>query len=394
MVKGIRSFQTNGQFDVNKYGDFVQNLLPAMGLSEAQIEELAGDQLRLDRIKSLLAIGVQIPESESKENFEAAYGKMDVTVVRFRNEDFAKNIQINDSDVAKYYEAHKAELKSEEKRKVDFVSFAFTDEQKKLKGKERIEPLQKLADRANDFTQALLEKGADFQKTAAKFNVPVRTTGEFTVAVPDPQLAANQQLAQSAFQLTKQEPNSDAIQTADGFYVLHLAAIDEARPLSLEEAKPKIVETLHKDRLNASLSTKAAEVSQQILEKMKSGATAEAAIQEAGLTAEKLPPFSLADDPLPQPKPKPSPESKLPPDLPMIKQSVAQLHPGEVSPFIPSADGGLIAVLEKREPLDAARFEQTRPLLEDRLLQNKRAIVFFEWLTERRRDAGLVQEKA
>ncbi len=394
VVKGIRLFQTNGQFDANKYSDFVQNSLPAMGFNEAQIEELAGDQLRLDRIKSLLAVAVQIPESESKENFQAAYGKMDVTVVRFRNEDFAKNIQINDPDVAKYYEAHKAELKSEEKRKVDFVSFAFTDEQKKLKGKERIDSLQKLADRANDFTQALLEKGADFQKAAAKFQVPVQTTGEFTIAAPDPQLAANPQLAQSAFQLTRQEPNGDAIQAADGFYILHLAAIDEARPLSLEEAKPKIVETLRKERLHELVSAKAMEAAQQIQEKMKAGATPEAAIQQAGLAAEKLAPFSLAEDPLPQPKAQPSVEPKPPPDLPMIKQSVAQLHPGDVSPFIPSADGGLIAVLEKREPLDVAKFEQTRPLVEGRLLQNKGMIVFFEWLTERRRDAGLIQEKA
>jgi hypothetical protein len=397
VVKGIRVFRGEASFDVNKYNDFVQNTLPSMGFNEAQIEELAGDQLRLDRIKSLLAIGVQIPESESKSTFEQAYGKMDVMLVRLRNEDFAKNIQITDPDVAQYYEAHKAELKSEEKRKVEFVSFAFTDDQKKLAGKERIDSLQKLADRANDFTQALLEKGADFTQVAAKFQVPVRMTGEFTALVPDPQLAATPQLAKSAFQLTKQEPYGDAIQTTDGFYVLHLTAIEEARPLTLEEAKPKIVEALRKERLHEMVSTKAAEVAQQIREKLKSGATPEVAIQQAGMKPEKIPPFSLVDDPMPIPKPSPSAspgeEQKPTPDLPAIKQSVADLHPGEVSPFLPTTDGGLIAVLEKREPLDLAKFEQTRPLLEARILQNKRMIVFNEWLAERRREAGVALAK-
>jgi hypothetical protein len=401
VVRGIQVFQGEAKFDVNKYTDFVQNTLPSMGFNEAQIEELAGDQLRLDRIKSLLAVGVQIPESESKANFEQAYGKMDVTLVRLRNDDFAKDIQISDPDVAKYYEAHKAELKSEEKRKAEFVTFAFTDDQKKLTGKERIDFLQKLADRANDFTQALLEKGADFQQAAKKFQVEVRTTGEFTAAAPDPQLAADPQLAKSAFQLTMQEPNGDAIQTADGFYILHLTAIAEARPLTLEEAKPKIVEALRKERLQQLVSTKAAEVTQQIREKLKAGVTPEVAIQQTGLKPEKIPPFSLLDDPIPVPKPSPaaspgaspSAEKKPPADLPAVKQSVAELHPGEVSPFVPTADGGLIAVLEKREPLDMAKFELTRPLLEGRMLQNKRTIVFFEWLAERRREAGVALAK-
>ena len=397
VVKGIRVFWGESSFDVNKYNDFVQNTLPSMGFNEAQIEELAGDQLRLDRIKSLLAIGVQIPESESKSTFEQAYGKMDVVLVRLRDEDFAKDIQITDPDVAKYYETHKAELKSEEKRKVEFASFAFTDDQKKLTGKERIDSLQKLADRANDFTQALLEKGADFKQVAAKFQVPVRMTGEFTALVPDPQLAATPQLAQSAFQLTKQEPYGDAIQAPDGFYVLHLTAIEEARPLTLEEAKPKIVEALRKERLHEMVSAKAAEVAQQIREKLKSGATPEVAIQQAGMKPEKIPPFSLVDEPMPVPKPSPSAsppaEQKPSPDLPAIKQTVANLHPGEVSPFLPTADGGLIAVLEKREPFDLAKFEQTRPLLEARILQNKRTIVFNEWLAERRREAGVALAK-
>jgi hypothetical protein len=218
-------------------------------------------------------------------------------------------------------------------------------------------------------------------------------------AAPDPQLAATPQLGQSAFQLTRQEPNGDAIQSADGFCILHLKEIEEARPLTLDEAKPKIVEALRKQRITESLSAKAAEAGQQIREKLKSGATPEVAIQQTGLKPEKIAPFSLVEDPTPKPKTSPSPgaspaeEPKPPADLSAIKQGVAELRPGDVSPLLPTADGGLIAVLEKREPLDVAKFEQTRPLLEARLIQNKRAIVFYEWLMERRREAGVILAK-
>src|SRR6202030_2029037 len=104
--------------------------------------------------------------------------------------DFVKEIKVSDDDIRKYYEAHKTELNTEEKRKVEFVRLALSEEQKKLKDKERIDALQKLADRANDFSQALLEKGSDFHQVAAKFQLPIQATGEFTSTAPDPKLSS------------------------------------------------------------------------------------------------------------------------------------------------------------------------------------------------------------
>ena len=68
-------------------------------------------------------------------------------------------------------------MKTDEKRKVKFVTFSLTDEQKKLTGKQRIDVLQKLADKANDFTDALQVKGADFDQVVAKFQLTPKETG-------------------------------------------------------------------------------------------------------------------------------------------------------------------------------------------------------------------------
>src|SRR5581483_2035137 len=180
-------------------------------------------------------IGVEVPEAESKSDYDLRNGKLFVQAIRVRNSDFAKEVKVNDDDVKKYFDAHKTEFKTEEKRKVEFVALTLTDEQKKLQGKERIDVLQKLADRANEITQSLGEKGADFHQVAAKFQLPVKATGEFTQTSPDPQFQKDQQLTSAAFQLSAQEPTSDAVQTADGFYVLHFAGLTEARPLTFEE---------------------------------------------------------------------------------------------------------------------------------------------------------------
>ncbi|PYL69753.1 MAG: hypothetical protein DMF22_10770, partial [Verrucomicrobia bacterium] len=243
-VRDLPAFRGDGGFDFKKFSDFVQNGLSPNGLGEEHIEQLVRDELSLKQIKQLLAAGVSVSEGEIKANYERAYDTLSVTLIRLRPADFDKEIKITDDDVQKYYETHKAELKSEEKRKVEFVSLALSDEQKKLTGKERIEPLQKLSDRANDFTQALLEKSADFKDAAGKFQLPVQVTGEFTATTPDPKLNVDPQLSAAAFKLSVQEPNSDPIQVTDGFYVMHLAGIVAARPLTIEEAKPKIVDAI------------------------------------------------------------------------------------------------------------------------------------------------------
>src|SRR5438477_9496947 len=258
VVRKLPAFQGESGFEMKKFSDFVQNALAPNGLAEEHIEQLVRDELCLNQIKQLLATGVSVPQAEINADYERAYDKLYVSVIRLRPADFAKDITVSDEDAQKYYEAHNAELKADEKRKVEFVTLALTDEQKKLTGKERIEALQQLSDRANDFTQALLEKGADFTLAAAKFQLPIRTTGEFTATAPDPQLNVDPQLGAAAFKLSMQEPNSDPLQAAAGFYVLHLAGIAEARPLTIEEAKPMVVEAIKSSRTRELISTKGA----------------------------------------------------------------------------------------------------------------------------------------
>src|SRR5437016_300725 len=154
-VKNFPALQGQSGFDPAKYDQVERGVLPSLGFTDEQLRELARDELCLKRIKEVVASGVSLPESESKSNYEQLYGKNFVSVVRVRSADFFKEIKVSDDEIKKYYETHKGELKTEAKRKVEFVRVALSEEQKKLKDKERIDALQKLADRANVFGQAL-----------------------------------------------------------------------------------------------------------------------------------------------------------------------------------------------------------------------------------------------
>jgi len=391
VVRELPAFQGDSGFDINKFNDLVQNGLAPLGLAEEHIEQLVRDEICLNEIQNLLAAGVSLPNSELDENFQRGYDKLYVSVIRFRSADFDKDIKINDEDVQKYFDTHKAELKTDEKRKVEFVQLTLNDEEKKLAGRERIEALQKLADRATDFTQALLEKGADFKQAAAKFRLPVHETGEFTAAEPDPQLKGDRQLGAAAFKLSAQEPHSDAVQVANGFYILHLTGKTEARPHTLEEAKPKIVDALKKTRARELMSTKGAELAQQLREAKKSGQSLEAAVQKAGVKPEKLPAFSLIEEE--SEKSEGNEQKSQSPERLTLKDAVALLNAGDVTDFVPSDTDGLIAVVEKREPLADASAGEKKAAFEKRILDNKERIVLVEWLRDRQQAAGLEFKK-
>lgn len=398
-VKTLPRFQTDARFDINKYNEFTKTMLPSLGFNEAQIEELVADQLSLNRVKELLGTGVQASEAESAENYERAYGKMNVAVVRFRTEDFEKDLKISDEEIAKQFEVQKEQLKTEEKRTVEFVTFLLTEDEKKLTGKERVDALQKVADRANDFSQALLEKDAKFGEVAARFQSPVLATGEFTAAAPDPQLTASPQATQMAFQLSLQTPFSDPVQGPDGFYILHLLGTTEARPLTLDEAKPKIAEAMKSERLREIVSKKGGEVAGKIREALKAGTPLEKVAEQSGVKLERIPAFAAVEKPTPKPEPGKEPDKVAPPetdlakdvpDFRMIKSAVGMLNAGEVSEFTPVKAGGLIAVLEKREPADPSGYAEAKAQFESRYLLARRGAIFVEWMRDRRRNANVV----
>jgi hypothetical protein len=73
----------------------------------------------------------------------------------------------------------------------------------------------------------------------------------------------------------------------------------------------------------------------------------------------------------------------------MIKSSLVELNPGEVTDFIPTPTGGAVAVLAGRERPDAGAFEQSRTSFNARFLNSRKQVAFAEWLKERRREAGV-----
>ena len=109
------------------------------------------------------------------------------------------------------------------------------------------------------------------------------------------------------------------------------------------------------------------------------------------MKADKLEAFSLIEEE--SAKSEGDDQKKQSPELLTIKEAVVLLNPGDVTEFMPSGTDGLIAILEKREPLGDASAGEKKAAFEKRILENKQRIVVVEWLRDRQQAAGLEYKK-
>ena len=221
-------FQTNGEFDPQKLNGFVELGLAPLGFNGSVIDDLVTSSLQLRKLKALVGSTVDVSPAELRSASNQLFQKTEMTVVRFSLAEALADIQVSDEDVKKTYEQRKEGYKSDEQRKIKFVTFTLSDADNALKDSSRIDALQKLANKANDFTQAASAKDAQFDGIAAQFKVPVTETAEFTQAAPDSKLEKLPTVSAAAFKLTQDNP-TDVVQVENTFYIVHLGGVNPSR---------------------------------------------------------------------------------------------------------------------------------------------------------------------
>lgn len=380
-IKELPVFQTGGAFDKSKYALYTQRLA-SLGFTADQIEDAVRDDLRVAKLKSLVASTLAAAPSELREAFAEQNQKVEVALVRLKEEDFAKDVQISDEDLKKAFEERKATFKTEELRKVKAAAFTLAEAEQKLEGRERGGALQKLMERANDFAIAMAEKGAKLEEVAAKAKVKIVETPMFSRGAPPKELGESSSATAAAFdKLTKDQPNSDPIASdkRDGYHVMQLAGIAEPRQQTLDEVKAALTEALKRERTSEKINAKANEVRAKIDAELKAGKSFDDAAKAAGLTAEKIPAFSMAEPP-----------KGNDPALRTIQRAQMELAEGALSEVLTVPAGRVVFRVEKRLPIDEAAFAKEKANLAERFTGFQSENAFRMWFAERRKAANLV----
>jgi peptidyl-prolyl cis-trans isomerase D len=375
VIRHLQGFQTQNQYDHSKYLAFVQGELMPRGMNSSHLEDIAADSLRLQAIRDMLAANSAPSPDEIQSAFERRFQKIEAAVVRISKSEIAKTVTVSDADIQTAFEARKDTLKTPEKRSVQFAFFPLP-----AKGPDtapNAEAMQKVADTADDFAAALLTQGAKLEDVAAKFGVELKSTAAFARGERIEAFSNQPRVSAAAFQLTQEKPVSDTVGTEKGYYVLHLLSVEEARPLPLEEAKPKLLESLKADRVRETLSLKAADVRKQIEAAVQAGKTFVEAAQTAGFKAEVLDVFSRADT-----------QGKSP-DATLIQNTASELKAGQTSSPVEGEADTLLVHVAKRLPIDPAELEKEKPNIIPMLESQRTDGLLSEWVERQRNAAGL-----
>jgi len=379
-IKALPVFQTGSQFDPLKYAAFVREQLSPRGFTERQLEEVMRDSLRLEKISEIVESPAAAGEGELR-GVARVLQPVTGAFIRFDAAAAAAGVRLDPSEVAAFFERSKASLNAKETRAVRYVAFQLPAGTK-LEGRAKADEMQKLTDQAIRFSDAL--GSSSLAGAAAGAGLKVLLTpafdreGNFAPAAgsdgPDRALIAS--LAPPAFLLASVGKATDVIQSGEALYVAELAEIQPARPLTLAEATPAIDARLRQAKAAEALQATAAQKMQVVREALGAGKTFAEAAKAAGLTPEPISNLSPKDESLTQ-------------EQRRAVFTTLALQDGEISSFEPAPWGGMCVYLQSRGPLAAADFDAKREEFRAELLENKRGLLFTEWLRSCREDAKI-----
>lgn len=193
------------------------------------------------------------------------------------------------------------------------------------------------------------------EKTAEKMGLTAQVTqpfGEFEGPTELPGLPES--FARTAFMLTPEEPIlQEPKEGEEGVYVFALKRKLESAVQPLDAIREQVTEDFRRNE-GLRLAREAATAFAAAATNAPGGANFEAAAQQAGLQVTDLPPMSR----------KPAdPVEGLPAlvDAGALRSAVMELQPGEVSPYVPTREGGFVAMVEKVIPPTDEEVQQALP---------------------------------
>lgn len=385
MIQSLPAFQTDGRFDSRRFAEFLQMQLAPRGLTEQHLRDMIADALRLEMLRGLVVSPVAVGEGELREAFRG-FREVDMEVVRFDFEALASEPEVSEDSVRAYFDANQEELLTNELRAARYASFTLEPDEALLEGRERIEAMQRLADRVMEFHYAVLEdESADFEALARKHGGTVVTSERFdsqgrgarTGAEPpaEREREVPSAVATAVFRVTEARPVGDIVEDGNTFHVAEMIEQVEPRAMTIEEAAPLIRPMLASRKAQDEFVAKVGGLLEQLREASAEDGALEEAAAGLGLeieVIEALVPMETAMD-----------------ERMLFARAGMELDQGEWGQLEPAPWGGFAVRVTRRAEIDEALFQAREAELRESLLEGKRGLLFVEWMQAARAQADL-----
>lgn len=398
-VQKLQRFQTDGKFDREKYETFIANSADRNAQERALFSALR-DSLLLEKLQKVF--GGTVPASEFQVNltYNDQHGKTTAKVIVLPRKEH-EALKPTDEDVQKYYDANKGKkveeldpaMTSDEAVDVQYAKIDLAkredisklpQDQQDAKKKEWDEHDKKVRVTASQLSNVTADEGKSLEEAAkslkdnpAYLPVEVKTAAALTEKNKPEDLKAEEQAVDQML-----VENNGTVKGTNGYIIYHVSKKSEAAMLPLDQAKPKIVEKLTKEKIDAALQDKANAVRSKLQEALTANKPFAEALTAAGVTTEEL---VLSGT---------KPPTNPPAYYQAVRTEAANLNAGSLAAnAIPSGDDLVLVYVDKKElPWDKDKGPLDKASLAKRLGLGSNPYqpspLFMTWFMKRREEAS------
>lgn len=395
-VESLKRFQTDGKFDRAIFDSMFSGA--AGDANQRHFFAMMKHALLVEKLQKLIGAPMQATDYDVTLDYNKAHVKTTVQVVVLPRKEH-ETLKASDEEVQKYFDANKDKknvedldpvLRSEASRDVRYIKVEKVkrDDISKLppaeqetKKKEwdaqdkKVSLTAKLiSDALIDETKPLtIEAAAELVKDKPEYlKVEVKKAEKLTNSNRPEDLKSEDAVVADII-----ERGKGVQKISNGYIIFESDKTVEPRPLTLEEAKPKLVEKLTKEKIDAALQDKASGVRSKLQEALAAGKPFADALKEATVTATSYTYSAKA------------PAKDAPAYFTAVQEAVKSLNAGSLAANpIPAGDDLAVVFLEKSELMEDPKMVDDKKNLKRTSGYNDSPFqpspVFVSWFNQRR----------
>ncbi|MEP6915394.1 MAG: peptidyl-prolyl cis-trans isomerase [Acidobacteriota bacterium] len=380
-IAALPAFQENGHFmGEDRYRQLLQMQNPP--LTPSDFEDEVRRTVALAKLRGALTDWVTVSDKEVEAEFTRRNEKVKLAVVAFPADKFRAGLDATDAELTAYYDAHKNELKTPDKRKVRFalvdtqalrdsvritpqdIQQSYDDNQKQYSTPEQVRASHILlktegkddaaVKKQADDLLAQIKRGADFAQLATKYSEDdaSKVKGGDLDFFPKGQMVP--EFDAVAFTLPPGQV-SDVVKSQFGYHIIKVIEKKAAATKSLDEVRAQIEDQLKWERAQAE----AQRIADDVASKMKQPADFDTVAKARGLKVGESTFFSRQE-----------PIAGLG-MAPAAAERAFELKDGEVSEAIRTPQGFAFVTVTGKQDAYVPKLDEVEARVRDEVIKKK-----------------------
>ena len=381
-IYSIPAFQENGTFiGTQRYQQLLASQRPPLTTSE--FEDNVRRSLAVDKLRESLTEWVSISDKELEQEYRRRNDKVKLAIIAFNADRYRPDVTASDAEVTTYFNAHTADFKVPEKRKVKYllvdvealrakvnvppadIERAYNENIEQYTTPEQVRASHILLKtdgkddaavkaKAEDVLKQAKAPGADFAALARKYSEDdsnAKNGGDLDFFGKGRMVPEFDRVAFSM------EPGqiSDLVKTEYGYHIIKLTDKKTGGTKKLDEVRQQIVDQLAFDRAQTQAATLAENLEKQIKKPADLDTVAKAnglTVQETGLFARDEPILGVGS----------SPE---------MTARAFSMNPGEVSGVLRTSRGFAFETVTDKKDGYVPKLDEVKDKVKDEVVKQK-----------------------